>query len=77
MLEAAIILQIGLGDYVEAGVVAFLLIFNAALKSWMSPTTTSYTTMTTRRVRASPAEPSRKSSASSKEPAPDCHANKR
>ncbi|MEJ0069360.1 MAG: HAD-IC family P-type ATPase [Pseudomonadota bacterium] len=31
MLEAAILLQIGLGEYVEAGVVAFLLIFNAAL----------------------------------------------
>jgi H+-transporting ATPase len=31
MLEAAILLQIGLGDYVEAGVVAFLLVFNAAL----------------------------------------------
>ena len=31
MLEAAILLQLGLGDYVEAGVVAFLLLFNAAL----------------------------------------------
>jgi H+-transporting ATPase len=31
MLEAAILLQIGLGDYVEAGVVAFLLVFNAGL----------------------------------------------
>jgi H+-transporting ATPase len=31
MLEAAIILQLGLGDYVEAGIVAFLLVFNAAL----------------------------------------------
>jgi H+-transporting ATPase len=31
MLEAAIVLQLGLGDYLEAGVVAFLLIFNAAL----------------------------------------------
>jgi H+-transporting ATPase len=31
MLEAAILLQIGLGDYLEAAVVAFLLIFNAAL----------------------------------------------
>jgi H+-transporting ATPase len=31
MLEAAILLQIGLGDYVEGGVVALLLIFNAAL----------------------------------------------
>ena len=31
MLEAAILLQLGLGDYREAGVVAFLLIFNAAL----------------------------------------------
>ena len=31
MLEAAIILQILLGDYVEAGVVALLLIFNSAL----------------------------------------------
>jgi H+-transporting ATPase len=31
MLEAAIILQIGLGDYLEAAVVALLLIFNSAL----------------------------------------------
>jgi len=31
MLEAAILLQIGLGDYVEAGVVGFLLLFNTAL----------------------------------------------
>ena len=31
MLEAAILLQVGLGDYVQAGVVALLLIFNAAL----------------------------------------------
>ena len=31
MLEAAIALQIGLGDYVEAGVVGFLLLFNTAL----------------------------------------------
>jgi H+-transporting ATPase len=31
MLEAAIVLQIGLGEYVEAGVVALLLVFNAAL----------------------------------------------
>ncbi len=31
MLEAAIVLQLGLGDYLEAGVVAFLLVFNAAL----------------------------------------------
>jgi H+-transporting ATPase len=31
MLEAAIVLQISLGDYVEAGVVALLLIFNSAL----------------------------------------------
>ncbi len=31
MLEAAILLQLGLGDYLEAGVVAFLLLFNAAL----------------------------------------------
>lgn len=31
MLEAAILLQLGLGDYVEAGVVAFLLLFNAIL----------------------------------------------
>lgn len=31
MLEAAILLQLGLGDYVEAGVVALLLIFNTAL----------------------------------------------
>lgn len=31
MLEAAIVLQLGLGEYVEAGVVTFLLIFNAAL----------------------------------------------
>jgi H+-transporting ATPase len=31
MLEAAILLQIGLGDYLEDGVVAFLLVFNAVL----------------------------------------------
>jgi len=31
MLEAAIVLQVGLGDYVEAGVVGFLLLFNTAL----------------------------------------------
>jgi H+-transporting ATPase len=31
MLEAAIVLQLGLGEYVEAGVVAFLLVFNTAL----------------------------------------------
>jgi H+-transporting ATPase len=31
MLEAAILLQLGLGEYAEAGVVAFLLIFNAAI----------------------------------------------
>ena len=31
MLEAAILLQLGLGDYVEAGVIGFLLLFNAAL----------------------------------------------
>ncbi len=31
MLEVAILLQLGLGDYVEAGVVAFLLVFNAAI----------------------------------------------
>jgi H+-transporting ATPase len=31
MLEAAILLQLGLGEYVEAGVIAFLLLFNAAL----------------------------------------------
>jgi len=31
MLEAAILLQLGLGDYVEAGVVALLLVFNSAL----------------------------------------------
>jgi H+-transporting ATPase len=31
MLEAAILLQLGLGDYVAAGVVALLLLFNAAL----------------------------------------------
>jgi H+-transporting ATPase len=31
MLEAAIILQLGLGDYVEAAVVSALLLFNAAL----------------------------------------------
>jgi H+-transporting ATPase len=31
MLEAAIILQLGLGDYVEAAVVSLLLLFNAAL----------------------------------------------
>src|ERR1035438_8801371 len=31
MLEAAILLQLALGDYVEASAVAFLLVFNAAL----------------------------------------------
>ena len=31
MLEAAILLQLGLGDYVGAGVVALLLVFNAAV----------------------------------------------
>lgn len=31
MLEAAIVLQLGLGDYVQASVVALLLIFNSAL----------------------------------------------
>jgi H+-transporting ATPase len=31
MLEAAILLQLGLGEFVEAGVVAFLVVFNAAL----------------------------------------------
>jgi H+-transporting ATPase len=31
MLEAAILLQLGLGDYLEAAVVAFLLLFNGAL----------------------------------------------
>src|ERR1700722_19782133 len=31
MLEAAILLQLGLRDYVEAGVVAVRLVFNAAL----------------------------------------------
>jgi magnesium-transporting ATPase (P-type) len=31
MLEAAIVLQLGLKEYVEAGVVTFLLLFNAAL----------------------------------------------
>jgi H+-transporting ATPase len=31
MLEAAILLQLALGDYVEAGVVALLLLFNAGL----------------------------------------------
>ncbi len=31
MLEAAIVLQLGLREYVEAGVVAFLLVFNAGL----------------------------------------------
>src|SRR5476651_2446938 len=31
MLEAAILLQLGLGDYVAAAVVALLLLFNAAL----------------------------------------------
>ena len=31
MLEAAILLQVGLGDYVQAGVVALLLVFNSAL----------------------------------------------
>ncbi|MEI9981754.1 MAG: HAD-IC family P-type ATPase [Aliidongia sp.] len=31
MLEVVILLQLGLGDFVEAGVIAFLLVFNAAL----------------------------------------------
>src|SRR5580658_2274711 len=31
MLEAAIVLQVVLGDYVEAGIIAVLLLFNAAL----------------------------------------------
>jgi H+-transporting ATPase len=31
MLEAAILLQLGLGDYVSGAVVAMLLLFNAAL----------------------------------------------
>ena len=31
MLEAAIVLQIMLGDYVESAIIAFLLIFNAVL----------------------------------------------
>ena len=31
MLEAAIVLQLGLGDYAEAAAVAFLLVFNAAI----------------------------------------------
>ena len=31
MLESAILIQLGLGDYVEAGVVALLLLFNAGL----------------------------------------------
>src|ERR1700735_1483981 len=31
MLEAAILLQLFLGDYIEAGVVAFLLVANAAI----------------------------------------------
>ena len=31
MLEAAIVLQVGIGDYIEAGVVAVLLVSNAAL----------------------------------------------
>ena len=31
MLEAAILIQIGLGDYVEAGVVGLLLLVNAGL----------------------------------------------
>ncbi len=31
MLEAAILLQLGLGDYVQASVVALLLLFNAGL----------------------------------------------
>src|SRR6202021_2491774 len=31
MLEAAILIQLGLGGYVEAGVVTLLLLFNAAL----------------------------------------------
>jgi H+-transporting ATPase len=34
MLEAAIILQLVLGEYVEAGVIAGLLVFNAALGFW-------------------------------------------
>jgi H+-transporting ATPase len=31
MLEAAIVLQVALGEYVEAAIIAFLLVFNAAL----------------------------------------------
>ncbi len=31
MLEAAILLQLGLGEYPEAGVIGFLLLFNAAI----------------------------------------------
>src|ERR1700732_1190184 len=31
MLEAAIVLELALGKYVEAGIIAFLLVFNAAL----------------------------------------------
>jgi H+-transporting ATPase len=31
MLEIVILLQLGLGDFVEAGIIAFLLVFNAAL----------------------------------------------
>ena len=33
MLEAAILLQLGLGDYIEAAVVLLLLLFNAASDS--------------------------------------------
>jgi H+-transporting ATPase len=31
MLEAAVVLQLGMGDYIEAGIIAALLVFNAAL----------------------------------------------
>jgi len=31
MLEAAIVLELALGKYVEAGIIAVLLVFNAAL----------------------------------------------
>ena len=31
MLEAAIVIELALGKYVEAGIIAILLVFNAAL----------------------------------------------
>jgi H+-transporting ATPase len=38
MLEAAIVIELALGKYVEAGIIALLLVFNAALglfqESW-------------------------------------------